>query len=142
MWLQEKRDPAKEWLQLNYCVTMQDIQMEVQEWSEEWKVPMIPKTVPGGQTRMQDRTVPVQQTGTNDVRKKKKMTQGQEGGSSPIQKKSRTKKKSQVWFYTRTTVHRTGTKRNDRTVCTQKKYKQRQEISMEEEMVQDTGMDT
>jgi hypothetical protein len=47
MWLQAKRDPTKEWLQLKYCVTMQDIQMEVQEWPEEWRVPTIPKTVPG-----------------------------------------------------------------------------------------------
>jgi hypothetical protein len=43
MWLQEKKDPTKEWLQLKYCVTMQDIHMEVQEWPEEWKVPTIPK---------------------------------------------------------------------------------------------------
>jgi hypothetical protein len=45
MWLQEKRDPAKEWFQLNYCVTMQDIEMEVHECPEEWKIPTIPRTM-------------------------------------------------------------------------------------------------
>jgi hypothetical protein len=34
MWLQEKRDPTKEWLQLKYCVTMKYIEMEVYEWPE------------------------------------------------------------------------------------------------------------
>jgi len=51
---------------------------------------MIPKTVPGGQTRMQERTVYAQQTGTNGVKKKKKTTQGSVGKRSLIQKKSRT----------------------------------------------------
>jgi hypothetical protein len=43
MWLQEKRDPNKEWLQLSYSVTMQNIQMEVQEWPDKWKVLVITK---------------------------------------------------------------------------------------------------
>jgi hypothetical protein len=32
LWMQEKRDKAKEWLQLNYCVMQEEIQREVQEW--------------------------------------------------------------------------------------------------------------
>jgi hypothetical protein len=83
MWLQEKRDPTKEWLQLSYCVMMQDIQMEVKEWPEEWKVPMIPKTVPTVQTQTQDRTVPTQQTGRNGASKKEEDTQGPSGGKQP-----------------------------------------------------------
>jgi hypothetical protein len=46
MWLWEKKDPIKEWLQLKYCVTMQDIHMEVQEWPDEWKVQDIPREIP------------------------------------------------------------------------------------------------
>jgi hypothetical protein len=95
VWLQDKRDLAKEWLQLNYCMNMQDIHMEVQEWLEEWRIPTISKTMPGGQTRTQDGTTPAQQTSTNDASKKKNIEKGQEGGSSPIQKKTRTQKKSQ-----------------------------------------------
>jgi hypothetical protein len=68
--------------------------MEIQEWSEEWRMQMIPKIVPGGKTRTQDRTVPAQQTDTNNTNKNKKMTQGKEGGSNPIQNKCWTKKKS------------------------------------------------
>jgi hypothetical protein len=58
MWLQEKKDPTKEWLQLKYCVMMQDIHMEVQEWPEEWKVPEIPREMPIVQVQMQGSTVP------------------------------------------------------------------------------------
>jgi hypothetical protein len=46
MWLQAKKDPTKEWLQLKYYVTMKDIHMEVQEWPQEWKVPDIPRVTP------------------------------------------------------------------------------------------------
>jgi hypothetical protein len=57
MWLQEKRDLTKEWLQLSYCAMMQDIQMEVKEWPKKWKVSMIPTIAPAVQTQMQGRTV-------------------------------------------------------------------------------------
>jgi hypothetical protein len=58
-------------------------------------MPTIPKTVPIGQIRTQDRTIPAHQIGTKDARKKNNTAQGQEGGGNPIQKKTRTKKKSQ-----------------------------------------------
>jgi hypothetical protein len=48
---------------------------------------MIPKTVPGRQTRMRDRTVPTQKTRTNCERKNNNSSEVQEGGRSPIQKK-------------------------------------------------------
>jgi hypothetical protein len=90
MWLQEKRDPTKEWLQLRYYVMMQDIKMEVQECLDEWKVPIITKMVPTVQTRMQDKIVPMQQIRRNGANKKKKTKKGPVGGSNPIQKKRRT----------------------------------------------------
>jgi hypothetical protein len=120
MWLQEKRDPTKEWLQLSYCVMMQDIQMEVKEWPEEWKVPMIPKTMPTVQTQMQGRTVPMQQTDKNGASKKKKMTQGPVGTSIPIQKKSRTQKKSQHGS-TRNPPHVARHQGKQQSRCAQKK---------------------
>jgi hypothetical protein len=68
--------------------------MEIQEWYEEWRMQMIPKIVPGGKTRTRDRIVHAQQTDTNYANKNKKMKQGKEGGSNPIQNKCWTKKKS------------------------------------------------
>jgi hypothetical protein len=132
MWLQAKRDPAKEWLQLKYCVTMQDIQMEVQEWLEEWRTPTIPKMVPGAQTRMQDRTVLAQQTGTNGARKKKNTAQGQEGGSSPIQKKTRMKKKSQCGSTQGPPHIEKTTRETTEQVHLEERKTETQEISMEE----------
>jgi hypothetical protein len=79
MWLQEKKDPTKEWLQLKYCVMMQDIHMEVQEWPEEWKVPEIPREMPTVQVQTQGSTVPVQQIGRNGASQQKKTTIGTVG---------------------------------------------------------------
>jgi hypothetical protein len=93
LWLQEKRDKAKEWLQLNYCVMTEEIQREVQEWPKEWKVPVIPTTVPSPQTQTQGRPAPTHQIGTNGARTKKRSMQGQEGGSTPAKKKPRTHNK-------------------------------------------------
>jgi hypothetical protein len=42
MWIQEKRDPEKEWLQMRYCVTIEEVQWEMKDWKEEWKVPVEP----------------------------------------------------------------------------------------------------
>jgi hypothetical protein len=84
MWLQEKKDPTKEWLQLKYCVTMQDIHMEVQEWPEEWKVPEIPSAMPPVQVQTQDNTLPVQQIGRNGATPQKKTTIGTGGGTTPF----------------------------------------------------------
>ena len=46
MWIQAKRDPKKEWLQLRYCVIGEEVQWYMKDWPEEWKVPFIPKKVP------------------------------------------------------------------------------------------------
>ena len=48
--MKEKRDKAKEWIQLNYYVMPEEIQREVQEWPKEWKVPEIPTAIPSSQT--------------------------------------------------------------------------------------------
>jgi hypothetical protein len=68
-------------------VTLEEIQREVQEWPEEWKVPEIPTTVPSSQTQTQGRPAPTHQIGTNGAGTKKRSTQGQEGGSTPAKKK-------------------------------------------------------
>jgi len=52
----------------------QDIHMEVKEWPEEWKVPMISRIEPIVQTQMQSRTVPAQHIGRNGTSMKKNMT--------------------------------------------------------------------
>jgi hypothetical protein len=115
MWLQAKRDPAKEWLQLKYCVTMQDIQMEVQEWPEEWRVPTIPKTVPGAQTRMQDRTVPVQADRHKWSKHQEKYDTGPRRGQHSHKKENQNEEEIPMWFYTGTIAHREDNKRNNRT---------------------------
>jgi hypothetical protein len=46
IWIQDKRDPKKEWLKLIYCVTEEQVQWFIKDWPEEWKVPIISKKVP------------------------------------------------------------------------------------------------
>jgi hypothetical protein len=83
LWMQAKGDKAKEWLQLNYCVMQEEIQREVQEWPEEWKVPKIPTTVPRSQTQMQGRPAPTHQTGTNMGQEPKRGVPKAKGGEAP-----------------------------------------------------------
>jgi hypothetical protein len=96
MWLQEKMDPTKEWLQLKYYMTMQDIHMEVQEWFEEWRIPTIPKTVLGGQTRTQDRTVPAYRHAQTMQEKRKILHKAKKGETIPYRRKPRQRRNYSV----------------------------------------------
>jgi hypothetical protein len=50
MWIQPRQDPDKQWLQMRYCVTEGDIDMIINEWPDEWRIPTIPRGVPGQTT--------------------------------------------------------------------------------------------
>jgi hypothetical protein len=39
MWIQARKDPDKQWLQMRYCITEGDIDMVINEWDDEWKTP-------------------------------------------------------------------------------------------------------
>jgi hypothetical protein len=45
MWIQARQDPAKQWLQMRYCITEGDIDMVINEWPDEWKIPSITQEV-------------------------------------------------------------------------------------------------
>jgi hypothetical protein len=47
MWIQPRQDPDKQWLQMRYCITEGDIDMIISEWLDEWRIPNIPREVPG-----------------------------------------------------------------------------------------------
>jgi hypothetical protein len=38
MWIQAQKDPNKQWLQMRYCITEDDIDMVIKEWEDEWKI--------------------------------------------------------------------------------------------------------
>jgi hypothetical protein len=46
MWIQAKRDPTKEWLQLRHYVTGEEVKWAMKDCNEEWKVPVILKKLP------------------------------------------------------------------------------------------------
>jgi hypothetical protein len=50
MWIQPRQDPDKQWLQMRYCITEGDIDMIISEWPDEWRIPTIPREVPGQTT--------------------------------------------------------------------------------------------
>jgi hypothetical protein len=40
MWIQVERDPTKEWLQMRYYVTVEELQWAMKDWKDEWQVPL------------------------------------------------------------------------------------------------------
>jgi hypothetical protein len=46
MWIQPRQDPDKQWLQMCYCITEGDIDMVINEWPDEWRIPTITREVP------------------------------------------------------------------------------------------------
>jgi hypothetical protein len=48
MWIQACRDPTKEWLQLRYCIKEEEVEMEIRDWKDDWKIPVITKEIPKG----------------------------------------------------------------------------------------------
>jgi hypothetical protein len=48
MWIQARRDPGKEWLQLRYCVTEEDVEMAMRDWHNDWRIPVLTQEFPKG----------------------------------------------------------------------------------------------
>jgi hypothetical protein len=48
MWIQAHRDPEKEWLQLRFCINAEEVEMEMRDWQDDWKIPVITKDMPKG----------------------------------------------------------------------------------------------
>jgi hypothetical protein len=46
MWIQARKDPDKQWLQMHYCITEGDIDMVINEWDDEWKIPVLTQEFP------------------------------------------------------------------------------------------------
>jgi hypothetical protein len=84
MWIQARRDPGKEWLQLIYCVTKEDVEMAMRDWHDDWKNPVLTQEVPKG-TEV-DAGSTKKGIGYKTVPKKPKPTQDptqQKNGSAP-----------------------------------------------------------
>jgi hypothetical protein len=47
MWIQPRQDLDKQWLQMCYCITKEDIDIIINEWLDEWRIPTIPREVLG-----------------------------------------------------------------------------------------------
>jgi hypothetical protein len=40
VWIHAKRDPKKNWLEMRYCITGEEVQSAMKDWPNEWKVPV------------------------------------------------------------------------------------------------------
>jgi hypothetical protein len=38
VWIQDKRDPKKNWLHMRHCLTGEEFQWVLKYWPDEWKV--------------------------------------------------------------------------------------------------------
>jgi hypothetical protein len=48
MWIQARRGLTKEWLQLRFCINVDEFEMEMRDWKDDWKIPVITKDMPKG----------------------------------------------------------------------------------------------
>jgi hypothetical protein len=46
MWIQMRKDPNKQWLQMHYCVMEDDINMVIKDLEDEWKIPVLTQDLP------------------------------------------------------------------------------------------------
>jgi hypothetical protein len=55
MWIQARKDPDKQWLQMRYCITEGDIDMVISEWDDEWRIPVLTQELSGKNNRRRGR---------------------------------------------------------------------------------------
>jgi hypothetical protein len=46
MWIQAWKDPKNQWLQLQYCINEEDIEMAIRDRHEEWRIPELNREMP------------------------------------------------------------------------------------------------
>jgi hypothetical protein len=46
MWIQARKDPDKQWLQLGYYIMEGDIQMAIKDWEDKWRIPVLTREIP------------------------------------------------------------------------------------------------
>jgi hypothetical protein len=69
MWIKAKRDPKKNWLQMRYCVTTEEVQWAMKDWPEEWKVPVVSKKGSKGKQQVEVGTSKKTNSPTTNMRK-------------------------------------------------------------------------
>jgi hypothetical protein len=91
MWIQARQDPAKQWLQMCYCITEGDIDMVINEWPDEWRIPAITREVPERTTEGEAEQAETQPPEIQ-VPKKPRMGQGKPTQEDEGSKKTGTQK--------------------------------------------------
>jgi hypothetical protein len=96
MWIQARKDPDNQWLQLRYCIMEGDIQMAIKDWEDEWRIPVLTREIPAEieeeevrQEHTHAEEVGQEQTQPEEVTVPKKPRTGQ---NKPQQKKGGTSK--------------------------------------------------
>jgi hypothetical protein len=46
MWIQVRKDPNKQWLQLCYCIKEADIEMVIRDWEDDLNIPVLTQDIP------------------------------------------------------------------------------------------------
>jgi hypothetical protein len=84
VWIQEKRDPKKNWLQMRYCVTGEEVQWAMKDWPDEWKVPVTSKKETKGKKIVEVGTSQKSNSPTTNTRKVAEHTK-ETGGSMTVE---------------------------------------------------------
>jgi hypothetical protein len=46
VWIQARKDPENQWLQLRYCVKEEDVEMAIKDWHDDWRIPDLNQEMP------------------------------------------------------------------------------------------------
>jgi hypothetical protein len=66
VWIQARRDTKREWIQLRYCIKEEDVDMDIKDWQDDWRVSFFTQEIPTNkeddagqdQTHARDKFVP------------------------------------------------------------------------------------
>jgi hypothetical protein len=46
IWIQARKHPNNQWLQLCYCIKQEDIEMTIKDWEDDWRIPVLIREIP------------------------------------------------------------------------------------------------
>jgi hypothetical protein len=91
MWIQAARDPKKAWLEMQYCITKEEVDWIVKDWPAQWKMPVskpVTRPITVQSSRPKDKAEAGSSVRKNNLTDNTRMTttQNQPTGSSTVPK--------------------------------------------------------
>jgi hypothetical protein len=94
MWIQATRDPKKKWLEMQYCITREEVDWIIKDWPAQWKVPVEkpttnPTTMTSSKPKGKAEAGPSTKTNIPAANTRKVVAHTQASGSNTVPKRPR-----------------------------------------------------